>query len=509
MPYENAERLSALDAMFLGIEAPEVHMHTGSLLVFEAGALRAEDGGLEIDRIEQALQSSISYIPRLHQRIDHVPLIGHPVWIDDDRFNLRFHVRHLSLPRPGNLRQLKRMAGRILSQPLDRGKPLWEMCFIDGLEGGRFAQICKVHHCMVDGASGVDLMTALLATSPDATPKPARRWVTSTKPGSLRLLVDELKHRAGFPLAAVRAGRALMRDPQRTLATLQQTLAGVGEFLLNGVVPASDTPLNLQIGPYRRFDWMDVDLDRIKLIKRRLGGTINDVILTCVAGAMRTFLSSRGVRVTELDFRAATPVNSRKSGTRAAGNHVSSLIIELPVGEADPRERLRRVIEATGHAKSTHQEVSTQVFEELSDRTFPSLLVQMGQAVSWLRPCNTIVTNVPGPSFPLYMLGARLLEVYPYVPLLGNTGVAIALFSYDGHMFWGFNGEWDEFPDLHDLVEAVATEIETLFTVADCHTPPAAASKRKPTSATARRKRKDPLRKGTKGSNDRSAQTAG
>ncbi len=467
MPYENAERLSALDAMFLGIESSEVHMHIGSVSIFEAGPLREEDGSLAIERLEHSIESAVSYRPRLRQRIDYVPILGHPVWVDDERFNLRFHIRHISLPKPGTPRQLKRLAARIVSQSLDRSKPLWEIWFVDGLQGDRFAQIIKVHHCMADGAAGVDLMTALLSMSPETEPKPAKRWVASARPSGGRLLIDELVYRSTFPLAALKAGLSLANSPQRSLANLRQTMEGVNDFLLNGALPASRTPLNPKVGPYRRLDWLDVDLDRVKLIKNRLGGTVNDVVLAVVSGAMRTFLGSRGMDVDDLVFRAAAPVNVRRKGQHLKGNHVSSLILELPVGEADPVKRLSRVIKATTHAKSTHQEMTTEVLEDLSDRTFPGLLVQLGKAVPWLRPCNTIVTNVPGPNFPLYLLGAKLLEVYPCVPLLGNTGVAIALFSYNGRLFWGFNGEWDELPDLHDLTEAVETELAVMYAAAE------------------------------------------
>ncbi len=493
MPYESAERLSALDAMFLGIETPDVHMHTGSVGVFEAGPLRRKDGGLDTKKIDEAIYSAVSHQPRLRQRIEHVPLFGHPVWVDDDRFDLNFHIHYTCLPRAGTTRELKRLAGRILSRQLDRNKPLWEMWFIDGVPGDRFAQLTKAHHCMVDGAAGVDMLSAMLSPSADAPIKPARKWVAGKRPPDAQLLADELAHRAGFPLAAMSSGYDLLRNPQRTAATIRQTTESIGDFL-RSAMPASRTPLNPSIGRYRRFDWIAADLDEVKVVKNHLGGTINDVVLACVAGALRTFMQSRGIAVENLDFRAAAPVNVRNNSQHSGGNHVSSLIIELPLSESDPRLRLEKVIEATQHAKSTHQEWAAEIVEDLCDRTLPGLLVQVGKAVPLLRPCNTIVTNVPGPQFPLFLLGARLLELYPYVPLLENTAIAIALFSYDGQLFWGIGGDWHEVPDLHDLTEAVQTEIATLHALALVHSPPQPKARRSkraaaPAKAAARTKR--------------------
>lgn len=487
-PHYVADRLSALDAMFLGIESHSAHMHVGSISIFEGDALRAEGGGIDMGKLRRGMASVVSHTPRLRQRIEWTPLLGHPVWVDDHRFNLHFHLRHTMLPPPGDDRQLKEVIGQVMSQGLDRHKPLWEMWFVDGLAGGRVAQITKVHHCMIDGAGGVSLMLAMLSLDDDPEPPPIKHWVPSERPPAAQLLASELAHRASFPLAALRMANSALSGSSGARPSLRRAVESLGDLLQAGLSPASATTLNGQIGAFRRFEWLTTDLERIKRVKSHLGGTVNDVVLACVAGAMRSFLLGRGEDVARVDFRTAAPVNVRgaDNANSARGNFVSSLILPLPLDEPSALRRLERVKEATERAKGAQQALGAELLEELSDRLYPGLMVQIGRVVPLLRPCNTIVTNVPGPTFPLYLLGARLVDIYPYVPLMAHTSVAIALFSYCGRMYWGFNADWDELPDLEDLVAAVRGELDALEQLAAEKAPPqlrerAAAARRRPT----------------------------
>ena len=463
MSYTHYERLSALDTTFLEIESAQVHMHVGAVGIFDATPLLAADGVLDMDRIRATSEAALRRSPRLRQRLEHVPVLGDAVWVDDDRFNLSYHVRHTSLPRPGGVRLLKRLVGRLMSQKLDRGKPLWEMWFVEGLGENKIAVITKMHHCMIDGIAGVDLLAALIRVEKDAGVEHAAPWIPRPAPSGSRLLLDDAWRRASLPVEAYRVVRDAVAAPGEQLGLLRDTLIGLSETVATGVTSASPTPLNTDIGPHRRFDWTRCDLDAVKEVKRRLGGTVNDVVLTIVAGAMRRFLKGRGERVEDLNFRALVPVSVRTESQRGTlGNRVSFLVARLPLEERDPRRRLARVIEETGRLKSSKQVLGAEVLEQISDRTVTTLFVQYVRLAAASRVFNMVVTNVPGPQVPVYLLGARMLEIYPLAPLFAGQALAVALFSYDGGLFWGFNADWDAVPDLHDAVTAVEHELELL-----------------------------------------------
>ncbi|MGH7790376.1 MAG: WS/DGAT/MGAT family O-acyltransferase, partial [Candidatus Binatia bacterium] len=464
MSYSHYDRLTALDASFLGIEDHSCHMHVGSVGIFDAGPLRSRDGDLDMDRIMAMADAILARHPRFRQKLAYVPLLGSPVWVDDARFNLSYHVRHAALPPPGTDRQLKRLAGRIMSQQLDRGKPLWELWYIEGLRDDRFAVIAKIHHCMVDGVAGTDLMASMMGPDPHHVPSSkGSKWMPRPAPSALQLLTDETLRRAGLPLDVARAAGTLVAHPRRALGTLRDALGSVGEVLLASASSATPTPLNCDIGPHRRFDWVRLDLDVVKSIKNHLGATVNDVVLAIVAGALRRFLAQRGESVDDLTFRAMIPVNMRQTSEHAQlGNRVSLMVAALPLAEPDPVRRLQHVVETMRTLKGSNQRHGTELLAEVSDRLSGSLLTQFARLTSRALPYNIVVTNVPGPPFPVYTLGAPLREVYPLVPLFANQGLGIALFSYDGGLYWGFNADWDALPDLHDLVDAVAAECETL-----------------------------------------------
>jgi diacylglycerol O-acyltransferase / wax synthase len=364
---------------------------------------------------------------------------------------------------------LKRLTGRIMSQQLDRGKPLWELWIVEGVEGGKVAVITKVHHCMIDGVGSVALTGSMMR--PDAEPdprlaRPAPQWLPRPAPSPARLLIDEWAHRASVPFAALGGAARMLAAPRAALRGAIDTVAGLGEAIGAGLNPASPTPFNVDIGPHRRFDWTVMDLDAIRDVKARLGGTVNDVALAVVAGAMRRFLHRRGLTVDTLDFRAMLPVNVRAADDAGLGNKVAMLLARLPLNEADPRRRLECVIAETRQRKGSRQAIGVQTIEQLSDRVDNGLFIEFARLTARSRPFNLIVTNVPGPQFPVFMLGAKMRACYPVVPLYRNQALGIALFSYDGRLFWGFNADWDAIPDLHDLVEAVDNEFQTLRTIA-------------------------------------------
>ncbi len=479
MPYTHADRLSALDASFLALEDPSSHMHIGSVAIFEPGPLGTGEGGVEIERVRGLMEAGLHRMPRYRQRIARVPLFDHPVWVDDAHFNLAYHVRHTHLPRPGDERQLKRLAGRLMSQQLDRGKPLWEMWVVEGLDEGRFAIITKVHHCMIDGVGSVELMASVMRPSPEPDPalaEPPPRWLPRPAPGGFRLLMDELSHRGVAPLSVLATTSETVRAPRATLARAAGALTAIAEAVGAGVSASSPTPFNVEIGPHRRFDWTTMELAEMRAIRARLGGTVNDVVLAVLSGALRRFLRRRGISVDGMDFRAMLPVNVRSDADRRElGNRVAMLVTRLPLDERDPCRRLERVVAETRAAKQSQQALGMQTLEELSDRTFTTLLTQFARLAARAQPYNLVVTNVPGPQFPVYVEGARMVACHPLVPLFPNQALGVALFSYDGRVEWGFNADWDAVPDLHELVDAVDAEFALLRDAASHAPEPAAA----------------------------------
>jgi len=459
------ERLSAQDSSFLVFEDSDssAHMHVGGVSIYDGGGLTAPAGGVDIERIRAYVESRLHLIPRYRQRLAYTPLQGEPVWVDDDRFNVRFHVRHTRLPRPGDDRELKRLTGRIMSQRLDRSRPLWEFWIVEGLQGGRFAALTKTHHCMIDGVSGVDLSAVLMRVEADDSFDAAPPWEPRPIPTPLELLQDELARRLEAPSGMVRAAQTLLHPTRWTAGALREQAGSLSKMVGFAWQGAAKTPINQSIGPHRRFDWITVGLDDAKAIKNRLGGTLNDVVLATVSGAIGEFLRRRHVNVEILDFIAAVPVNTRAAGDHSMGNQVSAWLARMPIGERDSLKRLREVARITTELKQSGGSNAAAFLYDLAEWGGPPALSAVVQITRRLSPCNLVVTNIPGPPFPLFILGARMLEAYPMVTLLEGQGLGIAVFSYCGRLQFGFNADWDLLPDLHDLAAAVERDFQHLL----------------------------------------------
>jgi diacylglycerol O-acyltransferase len=459
----NPDRLTGLDASFLALEDAGAHMHVGSCLLFEGAA----PGYVEF--VEQ-LDSRMHLVPRYRQKLAFPPLTqARPVWIDDPHFNPGYHVRHTALPEPASLEQLRNLAGRVLAQRLDRGKPLWEIWLVDNVEGGRFAMITKTHHCLVDGVSGVDIATVLFdaAADPDPPPEPPPPWFPRPEPSAATLMADALAERASAPLDAVRVAVDALSHPEKTAEQLGRAAYGFGAMLRAGLQGAPASPYNVPIGPHRRFAWADGDLAQFKAIKTKLGGTVNDVVLTVVTGALRTHMQANDHDVDGVELKAMVPVSVRAEAERGAlGNRVTSMFAPLPVYADDPVERFEIVHEAMKGLKESGQAVGAELLTELADFAPPTVLSQASRLQSSQRAFNVVVTNVPGPQFPLYMLGRKLLRIYPQVPLVRNTALGIAIMSYDGTLNFGLLGDFDALPDLDDLAAALRDAIAELAAAA-------------------------------------------
>jgi WS/DGAT/MGAT family acyltransferase len=452
------EWLSGEDRMFLTFERPNAQMHIGALMLFEGRPLLNSSGGADMRRLRQHVAGHLPAIPRYRQRLLHAPGDGAPVWIDDADFHIGAHVRHVRLKRPADLRALQRVASHILSQPLDRSRPLWEMWVVDGLADGRLAIINKTHHCMVDGIAGADLLTILLSPVASGTVERPPHWLPRPAPSPSMLMRDRLAREASAARAAAAEVWRIARNPSRA-GKFTRYAAGIWQALGLGVRPAPDSPLNRPIGPHRRFAWFSVDLRDVKEVKNQLGATVNDVVLATVAGALRRFLLRRDPDSRLCDLRVLIPVNTRSAAESSAmGNHVAAWLMHLPVGEPQPLRRLAQIRSTTAALKGANDVLGA----ELLTGAGSSLLGWGARLLERLRPFNLVVTNVPGPPLPLYLLGARLQHVYPLVPLFPNQGLGVAVFSYADTLCWGLNADCHVVPDIDALAEAVGDAFREL-----------------------------------------------
>jgi diacylglycerol O-acyltransferase / wax synthase len=451
------DRLSPLDATFLHVEDAASHMHVACALVFDG---EPPDYQEFLDH----LAARLHLVPRYRQRLAEIPLgQGRPKWVDDERFDLRYHVRHTALPSPGSEYELQVLCGRIFSQPLRRDRPLWENYLVEGLEGGRFAILSKTHHALVDGISGLDILSVLFAEDADAR---ADAWSPQRPPSGATLLAESLLERATRPFEVVRGVRALLRGPRRAAESVVQTAVGVGAMAWAGLQPAPPSPYNDElVGPDRRFTWLRASLDDVKAIKNELGGTVNDVVLATVSRALRRHMLRRGVDVTGLELKAFVPVSVRREDQRGGeqlGNQVAGIIARLPVHCDDPLTCLEIVSEQMSGLKESGQAVGAQTLTELTGFAPPTIFVQAARLAARQRVVNLVVTNVPGPQFELSLLGRPLTDIFPMVPLGQNLTFGVAIVSYNGTMNFGLCGDFNAMYDLDDVPGDFAAALEEL-----------------------------------------------
>ena len=460
------EPLNYLDASFLALETRTSHMHVTGVALFDAGPLKNDEGGIDIGRIKAHVHSKLQYIPRYRQRLEWVPYDRRPVWVDDQHFNFDYHVRHTSLPRPGEDEQLRNLAGRIVSTKLDRNKPLWELWVVEGLSNDRFAIIAKIHHCMIDGLSGVDLTTILLNVAPDSAIEDAPEWTPRPAPTPTQLAVAEtarLTRRLVDGLTNV--GETVKESKAIADRALDKSSAALSSLRSGWLTASANTPLNPDIGSSRRFTWTEMELDDVKTVKNALGGSVNDVVLATTAGAVRRFLiENRDYDPAHAEFRAMNPVSTRSPGQQGPmGNQVSMWLVDLHISEADPYDRYQAIRETTSHLKESNQAMGATTLVELSSGTPMTLLSLASRFVGpRIRPFNMTVTNIPGPQFPMYLLESQMIANYPMVPLWNQHGIGVALFSYNGKLLWGIQADYDTLPDSDDFVAALHTSFQEL-----------------------------------------------
>jgi diacylglycerol O-acyltransferase / wax synthase len=455
-------RMSPVDASFLHIEDHVSHMHIGSAAIFEGPAPAHEE-------ILTAIRSKLPLVPRYRQKVRFVPLsLGRPVWVDDPHFLLEYHVRHTALPSPGADEQLRNLVGRIMSQQLDRSKPLWEIWIAEGLNDGRWVMVSKTHHCMVDGVASSDVLSVLMDETRDGGSPPADPWQPEPEPNRAQLVAEALAERIVSPYEVTRSAAAALRGPRRLARSVAQGTLDVSKTR-SVLWPATPISINGPIGPHRRWDWARGRLADIKTIRDSFGGTVNDAVLTVITAGFRDLLQKRDEPVEGRTIRTMVPVSVRKAAERGTyTNKVSAMFAELPIGIDDPVERLEAVQRQMEDLKRSRQAVGAEVLTSLTGFA-PAMLLALGARAATRMPqrnLNTVTTNVPGPQHPLYLAGRRLLEVFPYVPLGNHIRVGVAIYSYDGGLNFGITGDYDTVADLGVLTGGIGSGIAELVNLA-------------------------------------------
>jgi WS/DGAT/MGAT family acyltransferase len=463
MTQEHGDRLTAVDASFLAQEGPTSHMHVGAVMIFDGPAPG-------FDELADHVRARLHLVPRFRQKLAFPPLeTGRPLWVDDPSFNLEYHVRDTALPAPGSEAQLRALAARVHSQALDRTKPLWEMWLVHGLEGDRFALITKTHHALVDGISGVDLATVLfdLTREPAAVEHGDAAWTPQPTPSGAQMAARGVRGVLGLPLSATARAVGAATRPGTALQDTREALEGLGEVVWAGLNPAPSTPLNVEIGPHRRLVTVRQELAALKEIKNALGGTVNDVVLTVVTGALQRWLRSRGVRTEGLELRALVPVSIRaRDEHHQLGNRLAAMRAPLPVYVEDPVARLQVVRRAMDGLKESKQAVGAEMLAGMQALAPPTILAQASRLNFSTRLFNLLVTNVPGPQFPLYILGRELRDLFPVAFLPKGHALAVAVMSYDGGMDFGLLGDYDAMPDLDAFGVMLAESADDLLAAA-------------------------------------------
>ncbi len=438
-------------------------MHVASTIIFEGPAPTHEE-------FRDHIASRLHLVPRFRQKLRSVPFDqGRPVWVDDPHLNLDYHVRQTALPAPGSDEQLRNLAARIFSQQLDRSKPLWELWLVEGLEDGRFSIIGKSHHALVDGVSGVDITTVLfdLDREPAGGPASAPPWLARPEPTDVQLLSEALRERLTSPKEFVRGVRAALRGPR-------QVLRGVGATskIVGAGIAAPHTVFNVEIGPHRRFAMTQANLADLKRVKDAHGGTVNDVILSAVAGGIGKYLRARGHDTEGLEMKAMVPVSVRAPDEHGAlGNRISAMMAPLPVWCEEPVERLQILTESMGDLKASGQAVGAEILTKITDFAPTTIASQAARLQPAQRFFNLVVTNVPGPQFPLYVLGRKMESIFPMVPLARRQALCVGVMSYNGQVNFGLIGDYDAMADLESFALDLEAAIEELI---------ATAPKRKP-----------------------------
>ncbi len=456
------DRLSTLDAEFLHLEDGVAHMHIAGACVFA-------DPPPSFADVRDVIAAKLHLIPRYRQRVRTVPFeLGRPVWVDDPHFDLGYHLRHSALPAPGDDATFSTLMARLMSQPLDRARPLWETSLIEGLEGGYWALVFKIHHCMVDGIAGVELLSVLLDSEPDTTAGVPQPWEPRPEPGGAAKVLDAWAGLVGDALTTMRGLTRSIAHPGAALHSVVSSAQGLTRFASDlGATPLLS--IEGTIGPDRAWAHSSASLEDVRTIRAAFGGTINDVVLAAVSAGYRELLIARGEDADRAVVRSMVPVSTRHDdGHGIADNRVSTLLYDLPIHVADSIERLRLVHEQMTELKASHMAEAGAAVTAMGNLAPPMVVGPLSRlavrAMHQLpqRSVNTVTTNVPGPQLPLYCLGREMLEYRPFVPISHGVRVSTAILSYNGRLYFGITGDYKTAPDVDILAAGASRGIAQL-----------------------------------------------
>jgi diacylglycerol O-acyltransferase / wax synthase len=459
------ETMSTADAVFLYAETPTAPMHVAAAAIFEGPPPAFEE-------VVAMLERKLPLLPRYRQRVRFVPNdLGRPIWVDFPHFDLNFHVRRAAVPSPGSDEELKLLGARVLSHALDRDKPLWELWMVEGLAGNRWALFSKTHHCMVDGVSGTSLLSTIFNDDVSAEPEP---WAPGDEPTDQELITQALTARQFSAAGQVHAWGQLMEahDPRTALTRYTEFVEGQNQ-LRQATETRARSPLLGPVGPHRRWTWVRYPLADVKTIRAKLGGTVNDVVLTVIAGGFRALLQARGEATRNRTLKTLVPVSVRRQGESGQlSNRIASVYPELPLDAPDPVTALGKIREQMDGIKQSHQAVAADVLTSMAGFQPPELIAQASRMTAQMSDSltesvyETVATNVPGPQKPLFALGRELLEMLPWIPLQSPVRINVPISSYNGGLVFGIVGDYDSNPDLELLAQGIHDGLDELLHIA-------------------------------------------
>jgi len=456
------ERLGPQDASFIYLETPAVHQHVGGLAILDPST--RPDGGLRLEHLIEVVSSRLHLVPRFRQKVVLPPLpVARPVWIDDPNFDLDFHMRRAALPKPGGRLELIDYVQRVISRPLDRTKPLWELYLIEEMQDGLTAILTKVHHAMIDGIAAIDLASAVYDFTPEPQILAPVVWAPEQEPSAVDLLRDALADQLTHPVRSVLelAGRTLM-TPSRVAREFAELAGGLLDVMSGGMF-APPSPFNRRVGPNRRFAMVEAPVQTFRDIKRSLGGTVNDAVLSTVAGGLHRLFRRRKEATKDRTLRAMVPVSVRSKDERGAmGNRVSSIVVDLPIGQMSAKKRLTLISEKTRYLKDSNYALGAEFLMNIGTWAPPTIHAMAARLAARSRLINLVVSNVPGPQVPMYIAGAKLLAQYPIMPIAESMGLSIAVTSLAGTMAFGITADWDTVPDIEFLADAMGDSMDEL-----------------------------------------------
>ncbi|QIX25951.1 wax ester/triacylglycerol synthase family O-acyltransferase [Nocardioides sp. JQ2195] len=473
-----SQRLQARDLSLLAMESASTPMHNATLEIFEPG-----ESGFDYQALVDLISDRIAFVPRYRQRVQHVPVrVANPIWVDDARFDLGFHVRRSGLPRPGSMDQLRELVGRIMTRQLDASRPLWEVYFIEGLADGRVAVLSKSHQILVDGVETVDLGQVLLDAKPETKSLEHDDWEPRRTPSPLSLATEALRDNATSPSTLVSTTRSTAESAVRRVRQVRHRAQGVANALTNRR-PSPESPVSAHLSEQRRLVTVRTDLEDYRRIRQEHGGSVNDVILATLSGALRSWLMARGTPATAMrSLRAMVPMSVIDDELEATslGTQIAGHLVTLPIGEASPVIRLHQVSYAFKSHRETGRAVAANRLAGIAGFA-PTTFHALGSRVAALqhrKSFHLTVTNVPGPQFPLHAAGARMVETYPVQPLLPGQALAIGVTSYDGAVYYGITADRDALPDITVLGQCVTEALDELLDTASDQRPRAPRGRR-------------------------------